>query len=744
MRFAMSKQETSGDTDMSNMSNLIGELAILNLRILRAVVEYRAKVQSFMPEEPLGYAITDGQVDVVLSDLISGGDDRGSAAVSDIEAQIEILKRDQEIRSLAKSDDRRFSRICHLTDTFQLSDFEQLVVCLCVAPEVDQRYGVLFGYLQDDATTRLPTLGLAMTLFSHQTDKGLDPKVFWPGISNLITHRLLATGQSGHGGNVSRLDRVLRLEERVLDFLFGSDVVDPSIQYIVSIEKIFRNSIPFIAPQGVLDAMERVSTERLSRLSRHESVVIQLVGQQGTGKRTAAISLLNHSNNHLLVADLKQLSNPERVPRDLISVIKREAKLQRADVYWANFDVLFDSGVRHENVYLDFQDYVVPEVGTTFIASTKRWYPSITANKWDLLTVEIPAPAFPERLRIWQSHLRSLGVDSNVQTLSDVASKFDLTGFQIQAATKFAFHESLGRWLDGDEIPSPYLLEAARRHSNTRIEQVAQVILTRHRWEDLVLPVQQKEVLGEICSRFNNAHVVYDDWGFLSGSLRGRGLNILFAGPSGTGKTMSAEVIAGELGIDLYKIDLSTVVSKYIGETEKNLDVVFREAEGSNAILLFDEADSIFGKRSEVKDAHDRYANLEVSYLLQKMEEYRGIAILTTNFRRNMDDAFLRRMHCSLEFPFPDGGDRYEIWQRSIPSEAPTHPDLDLRFMAKQFKFTGGSIKNVAVGAAFYAAESSSPIRMEHVIKATKREFQKLGRMLTESDFGSYYGLVKA
>ena len=737
----MDEVERSVDT---GVVNLIEELAILNLRILKAVVEYRERTQSFMLDDSLGFAITDGQVDAVLSDLISGGDGSTSVAVSDIEAQIEILKRSQEINALANQDGHPDSRTSRITDAFQLSEFEQLVVCLCVAPEIDQRYGVLFGYLQDDATKRLPTLGLAMTLFPHRTGAGLDAKVFFPGISNLITQRLLATDQSNHGRNVSRLDRVLRLEERVLDYLFGSDALEPSIQDIVSMEKPSRNPLPFIAPQGVLDAMERVSAERLSRLDRHESVVIQLVGQRGTGKRTAARSLLQYSNSNLLLADLKRFSKFERIPQDLIALINREAKLQSADVYWENFDVLFDNDTEYENVYQDFQDYVAPKIGTTFIASTKRWYPLNTHNDWDLLSVDIPSPAFPERLRIWQSHLGLIGVDTDVQTVSDIASKFELTGFQIQAATKSAFRESLGHWLDGEEIPSSYLWEAARRHSNTRLEQVAQVILTRHRREDLVLPSQQKEALEEICSRFNNAHVVYDDWGFLGGSLRGRGLNILFAGPSGTGKTMAAEVIAGELGIDLYKIDLSTVVSKYIGETEKNLDVVFREAEGSNAILLFDEADSIFGKRSEVKDAHDRYANLEVSYLLQKMEDYKGIAILTTNFRKNMDDAFLRRMHSSLEFPLPDEENRYEIWQRSMPSEAPTHPDLDLRFMAKQFKLTGGSIKNVVVSAAFYAAESSSEIRMEYVIKAAKREFQKQGRLITESDFGSYYTLVKA
>jgi len=725
-------------------ANLIEELAILNLRILKAVVEYRERTQSFVLDDSLGYAITDGQVDAVLSELISGGDGSTSVAVSDIEAQIEILKRNQEINALANQDERPHSRTSRITDAFQLSDFEQLVVCLCLAPEVDQRYGVLFGYLQDDVTKRLPTLGLAMTLFPHRTGAGLDSEIFYPGISNLVTQKLLATNQSSDGRNVSRLDRALRLEERVLDYLFGSDVVEPSIQDIVSIEKLSRNNIPFIATQGVLDAMERVSTERLSRLGRHESVVIQLVGRRGTGKRTAARSLLQYSNNNLILADLKKFNNSERTPRDLIALINREAKLQYADVYWENFDILFENDTTHENVYQDFQDYVAPKIETTFIASTKRWYPLNTSNDWNLLSVDIPSPGFPERLKIWQTHLESLGVDSDVQTVSDIASKFELTGFQIQAATKSAFRESRGHWLDGEEIPSLYLWEAARRHSNTTIEQVAQVILTRHRLEDLVLPSQQKEVLDEVCSRFNNARLVYDDWGFLNGSLRGRGLNILFAGPSGTGKTMSAEVMAGELGIDLYKIDLSTVVSKYIGETEKNLDVVFREAEGSNAILLFDEADSIFGKRSEVKDAHDRYANLEVSYLLQKMEDYKGIAILTTNFRKNMDDAFLRRMHCSLEFPFPDEEARYEIWQRAMPSEAPTHADVDLRFMAKQFKFTGGSIKNVAVGAAFYAAGSSSEIRMEHVIKAAKREFQKQGRLITEDDFGSYYPLAKA
>jgi SpoVK/Ycf46/Vps4 family AAA+-type ATPase len=218
---------------------------------------------------------------------------------------------------------------------------------------------------------------------------------------------------------------------------------------------------------------------------------------------------------------------------------------------------------------------------------------------------------------------------------------------------------------------------------------------------------------------------------------------MLFAGPSGTGKTMAAEIIANELGLDLYKIDLATVVSKYIGETEKNLNKIFKEAWDSNSILFFDEADAIFGKRSEVRDSHDRYANIEIAYLLQKMEEYQGIVILATNLRKNLDEAFARRMQFSVEFLLPEEPDRYQIWQRVFPKEAPISEDVDLNFMARQFKVSGGNIKNIVLGAAFLAAEDGGRINIEHLIRATRREYQKMGKLCTEADFGEYYDLVK-
>jgi SpoVK/Ycf46/Vps4 family AAA+-type ATPase len=223
-------------------------------------------------------------------------------------------------------------------------------------------------------------------------------------------------------------------------------------------------------------------------------------------------------------------------------------------------------------------------------------------------------------------------------------------------------------------------------------------------------------------------HRVFEVWGFDRTLSHAKGLSVLFAGPSGTGKTMAAEVVAHALQLDLYKIDLSGIISKYIGETEKNLSRIFQEAESSNAILFFDEADAVFGKRTRIADAHDRYANIETSYLLQKLEEYEGVVILATNLRENMDDAFIRRMRFVVEFTFPDAAGRAEIWQRHFPRETPVMPDLDYTWLAKQFQVSGGSIRNIVLHAAFYAAENGGRVEMEHVINGARREFEKIGK----------------
>lgn len=288
---------------------------------------------------------------------------------------------------------------------------------------------------------------------------------------------------------------------------------------------------------------------------------------------------------------------------------------------------------------------------------------------------------------------------------------------------------------------SGHVAPAVRRLAGGHLDGVAVRIRPRRAWPDLILPPAEATQLRELASRHRERDTVYGRWRFRS--IGSTGVVALFAGASGTGKTLAAEVVAGELGLDLYKVDLSAVVSKYIGETEKNLERIFGAAAAGDLVLFFDEADALFGKRSEVSDAHDRYANIEVAYLLQRLETYDGLVVLATNLQRNIDPAFLRRISVAVDFVPPEEPERRLIWQRAFPPTAPVAGDLDVDFLARQFKITGGVISNAALGAAFLAAAEDSPITMRHAVLSVKREFQKLGRLRTEKEFDRYFDLVK-
>jgi SpoVK/Ycf46/Vps4 family AAA+-type ATPase len=274
------------------------------------------------------------------------------------------------------------------------------------------------------------------------------------------------------------------------------------------------------------------------------------------------------------------------------------------------------------------------------------------------------------------------------------------------------------------------------------MEELGQRIIPVQSWKDIVLPEDLLRQLHEIASQVAYRTQVYEQWGFGEKLGRGRGISALFSGPSGTGKTMAAEVLANHLQLDLFRIDLAGVVSKYIGETEKNLKKVFDAAEQSGAILFFDEADALFGKRTEVKDSHDRYANIEVSYLLQRIEDYRGLAILATNYKSALDRAFLRRIRFQLDFPLPDAISRRQIWQQVFPPQAEVD-SLDYDFLSR-LEISGGNIKNIALNAAFLAASQGSPIQMAHILLSTRREYAKIDKLTTEAEFGAHYKSMKS
>jgi SpoVK/Ycf46/Vps4 family AAA+-type ATPase len=327
--------------------------------------------------------------------------------------------------------------------------------------------------------------------------------------------------------------------------------------------------------------------------------------------------------------------------------------------------------------------------------------------------------------------------------MARLAGKFKLGSGQIGGAVDAAVGIARTRDPRQPVITVDDLYAGARMQSTPILNELAKKITPHYQWDDLVLPADPRAQLREMSLFVEHRHHVYDTWGMGARLAMGKGLMALFAGNSGTGKTMAADVLAHQLGLDLYKIDLSGVVSKYIGETEKNLGTIFQEAETSNAILFFDEADALFGKRSEVKDAHDRYANIETAYLLQKMEEYSGVVILATNLKMNLDEAFLRRLHFVVDFPMPEEVDRLRIWKSTIPPQLPLSDDVDLAFLARQLKIAGGNIRNIVLAAAFLAADERTPVSMAHMVRATRREYQKLGRMITEGDFGDYIALLR-
>jgi SpoVK/Ycf46/Vps4 family AAA+-type ATPase len=338
-----------------------------------------------------------------------------------------------------------------------------------------------------------------------------------------------------------------------------------------------------------------------------------------------------------------------------------------------------------------------------------------------------------ERVELWRDRLGGDGPEGLVD--SDVADQFVLSSDGVERAVVSA---RLQARLDSSPITYSHLRYGARAQNGAALERLARRIQPGVGWDDLVLTPYTGAALRELAGRARRRHQVLDEWAMRPGGGRGRGITVLFAGDSGTGKTMSAEVVAGDLGLDLYTVNLATVVDKYVGETEKNLERIFVEADGVNAILLFDEADSLFGKRSEVRDANDRYANIEVAYLLQRMETFDGIAILATNLSANVDDAFARRLDMVIDFPNPDVAQRRRLWERSLSPAVPRADDVDLDFCASRFELSGGNIRSIAVSAAYRAAESGQPVTMSDLVRAIGQEYRKLGRLVVANEFGHY------
>ncbi len=593
-----------------------------------------------------------------------------------------------------------------LCDAFRLTHFERHILLLCAGMELDSHFPPLCASAQGEPRRTYPNFSLALAALPEPHWSALTPA------APLRAANLIDVG-AGEGLTLSPL----RIDERVLHYLTGLSYLDQRLQGVV--EPV---QAPAELPPSQADLAERIRQLWLHFEGAPERPVIQLRGTDHSGKLAIAASACASLGLTLHLIHASEIPTAPAEREALARLWRREALLS-AGALLVDCEEIDSADQARTAVSLI-------EIAPGMVMVSGR--ESLCVRKRHSIQLDVDKPTTAEQRDLWCSALgvSPQGPDGHVDA---IVGQFNLGAQEIGSVSAEAF---AGAGDGQAETPGTRLWEACRAQTRPRLDDLAQRIRPAATWEDLVLPEPQRQTLREIAGQVRQRVKVHDSWGFAAKNSRGLGISSLFAGASGTGKTMAAEVLANELRLDLYRIDLSQVVSKYIGETEKNLRRVFDAAEEGGAILLFDEADALFGKRSEVKDSHDRYANIEVSYLLQRMETYRGLAILTTNMKQALDPAFLRRIRFVVQFPFPDATQRAEIWRRIFPAGTPID-GLNLDRLSR-LNVAGGNIRNIALNAAFLAADAGEPVRMTHLLRAARGEYAKIEKPLTESEIGGW------
>jgi len=682
----------------ASLLHVLRRLELIEARV-RAAVARRRTTDPETDDRFRGLYISQAHVDRLLAEKSAPPPpDAGAAqARDDIEATADAAERagaDPRLRRLARN--------------FRLDEIDIELLLIAMAPDVDARFERLFGYLQDDVSRRRASVGLGLELCGLPLSSAYARSRLAPG-APLVDECLVLIEETER----PVLTRSLRVPDRVAGHLLGSDIPDPVVAALAY-------------------ECEPATSEEATTLVRwmHDASPSRLAyirERPGASGAALASSAFTRVGRPTLALDLERLRPEDDLPM-VAALTAREAGLTGAGVVAGPIEVLIARGLPAVRAFSEMP-------ATVILVGARTWDPAWARDV--PFICEAPIPDAAHRAELWRRNLNGdtpPGLD-----LAGTMAQFRLTAEQVHRAARAARMEAHAREipLDEDELKA-----GARAQNAAGLERLARRIQPAVGFADLVLPPDTMAQLKELLTRARYREQVLDVWKMGGPSARRRGLTALFAGPSGTGKTMAAEVLAGELGLDLYTVDLATVVDKYVGETEKNLDRIFAEAERVNGVILFDEADALFGKRSEVSDAHDRYANVEVAYLLQRMELFDGIAILATNLRANLDEAFTRRLDSLVDFPEPEEEYRRQLWERSLGTAMPRADDLDLGFLAESFQLAGGAIRNIVVAAAYAAAEHGRPLSMAHLIRATQREYLKMGRLCVESEFGPYYPLL--
>jgi len=716
----------------NSLDYLFDELKLLELYLGVAVIKFRKKsnAKKNQSNEFSEAYVSDEEIDSAIQPTFDEKkrEDEFEKLYIIIDKQKNIIEK-RKAKSNTKGTNLSFQHVC---DVFELSDFEKYTILICIAPEIDLKFEKIYSYLQNNIAKKKPTVGFILDLLLDSAEEKISHRQYF--LNNSILFRLHLVGFEQSQDEESVLAKSLKIDDHIVNFILGHEQLDPNLSFF---SKLF---VPEnMSENKQIQIYKKLEKNLIEGIARRELDVsnnmFYLKGSVGIGKKNIVKSVCSKIFSPLLIVDVKDAMLSTLNMHDLSVLIFRQSALINAIIYLDNFDFLFsdsNGNIENEKVKTHFRESILYESektqGTVFLAGEKLLDRSLGEN---ITNVDFQLPEYETRVQLWEFFLPEQCKDKEI--IRDLANRFKFTPGQINNTVLSAKNQKVKNPIEINDVYNSCYFQC-----NQKLQTLAKKITKKHSLTDIILPDEKKQQLQDIISYVKNRNKVYFEWGFANKLSSTDGLNILFSGESGIGKTMAASIIAKELNLEIYKIDLSSVVSKYIGETEKNLDHIFKEAQTSNAVLFFDEADALFGKRSEVKDAHDRYANVEIDYLLQKLEEHREIIILASNLAQNIDTAFARRMHFRIEFEFPNKKSRLEIWKNIFPKNTPLEKNIDFEYISK-FEITGGNIKNVALAAAFMAADKNTEISMKHLIFAVKKEFEKIGKPITKSEFESYY-----
>ncbi len=677
----------------ASLRHLLARAALVEQRVRSLVAERRQLDPT--PDDPFrGLYLSD---DAVARLLVGDGPETvllDRSALDRIE--------DEATAAAADGNDVRLRR---LSVQARLTALDTELLITALLPDLDSRFERFYGYLNDDVTRRRASIGLALQL-AGASDLAGEARSRLEASRPLVSQGLVVVEDQDR----PLLTRGLRVPDRVVAHLLGDDAPDPALG-------------------GLLTETSEIDGPLAEQIAHamNSGVHLFYLGDRGTGTAPAiAAGALTAIGRSAVALDLGRLAR-NADPSTAARLAVREALLRDAGLVAWPLDQVTDG---HPEVIATLAEADAP----VLLCGAATWDPLWSARH--PVSVEALGPPGGDRTALWRRELTAAGTTASGLDLDRLVGHLALGPTQISRAVRMA--ATTARLRDG-LIDADDLRRGVRSQNAAGLERLARRTEPEVGWDDLVLTPTVRRSLVELAARARHRDQVLTQWRMRRGGGRGRGVIALFAGDSGTGKTMSAEVIAGDLGLDLYTVNLATVVDKYIGETEKNLERIFSEAAGVNAVLFFDEADAIFGKRSDVKDAHDRYANIESAYLLQRLETFDGLAVLATNLRSNIDEAFVRRLDAIIDFPAPAAELRRSLWERCLAYPLPLADDLDLTFLAESFELAGGNIRSAATTAAYLAAALESPVGMQQVVDAVEQEYRKLGRLVLEREFGRYY-----